>query len=203
MFIYRIYNIDTNESYVGQTVKTLDYRLKEHIREAKRSLRGEKQDFPFFHRILLYYGVDNFAIELLEEVSDEQADEREIYWIDYYNSYYAGYNSTKGGQNRPIAELMNENANKWKMKDNTYTHSGGIGMNIKDVIAKGLYNPMGNLNGGKEVSQYDKQGNLLNTYPAASVASKETGVSVQGIRNVCNGKTKTSGGFVWKWTKDC
>ena len=60
MFIYRIYNIDTNESYIGQTVKAIDDRFKEHIREAKRSFRGEKRDFPFFHRALLYYGIEKF-----------------------------------------------------------------------------------------------------------------------------------------------
>ena len=28
MFIYRIYNIETQESYIGQTNKTIDYQLK-------------------------------------------------------------------------------------------------------------------------------------------------------------------------------
>lgn len=192
MFIYRIYNIDTNESYIGQTVKTIDYRFKEHIREAKRSFRGEKRDFSFFHRALLYYGIEKFKIEKLEEVSDTLADAREIYWIEYYDSYYSGYNSTKGGQHRPMSELQSETDEKWK-------ESNPNKMNIQDVIAAGLYNPIGNTNGGKKVGQFTLDGELINTYPAASVASRETGVNVGGIRRVCNNKQKKCGGYIWKW----
>ena len=202
MFIYRIYNIDTNESYIGQTAKTIDYRFKEHIREAKRSFRGEKRDFSFFHRALLYYGIEQFKIEILEEVSKELADTREMYWIEYYDSYYSGYNSTKGGQNRPMSELMRETNNKWKKTDDTIDKKdkrNGGGMNIRDVIEAGLYNPIGNTNGGKKVGQFTLDGELINTYPAASVASRETGVNVGGIRRVCNNKQKKCGGYIWKW----
>ena len=202
MFIYRIYNIDTNESYIGQTAKTIEHRFKEHIREAKRSFRGEKREFSYFHRILLYYGVEQFKIEELEEVSDELADEREIYWIEYYDSYYSGYNSTKGGQKRPLAELMREANNKWKKIDNDSDNKdkrNGGGMSIQEVIAAGLYNPYGNTNGGKRVGQFDLEGTLIETYPAASVASKKTNISASGIRKVCNGKQKKAGGYFWKW----
>jgi len=205
MFIYRIYNIDTNESYIGQTVKTIDYRFKEHVREAKRSFRGEKRDFSFFHRALLYYGIEHFKIEKLEEVSEELADTREMYWIEYYDSYYSGYNSTKGGQSRPMSELMKETNNKWKKTDDTIDKKdkrNGGGMNIKDVIEAGLYNPIGNTNAGKPVAQYTLEGELIEIYPAASVASRETGVSANGIRKVCHGQQQKSGGYIWKWIEE-
>lgn len=206
MYIYRIYNIETNESYIGQTVKSVDYRLKEHIREAKRALRGETRSFSFFHRLLLYYGEDKFKAEFLEEVPDSEGDIREAYWIEYYNSYYEGYNSTRGGQNRPMAELRKESDEKWKMRDTSeqkkeIDKSPQGGMSIQEVIAKGLYNPKGNINAGKPVAQYSKDGMLLNIFPAASIASKETNTSVAGIRNVCNGVLKTSGGYIWSWVE--
>ena len=201
MFIYRIYNIETQESYIGQTNKTIDYRFKEHIREAKQSIRGERQDFSYFHRMLIYYGTDKFNIELLEETTLNDADEREMYWINYFDSYYNGYNSTKGGQKRSTNELMKENYDKWKNLDKTIiknkTKFGG--MNIQDVIAAGLYNPNGNSNAGKKVGQFNLKHELIQTFPAASIASKETGISAQGIRRVCNGQLKTSGGYIWKW----
>lgn len=201
MFIYRIYNIDTQESYIGQTTKTVEYRFKEHIREAKRSFRGENQNFPYFHRMLLYYGIEKFKIETLEEVTDTQADTREKYWIEYYNSYYEGYNSTKGGQNRPLNELAAEANQKWKNrgdKDGIMGQRKG-GMNIQAVIAAGLYDPTGNINAGKSVGQYNLKGELIHTYPAASIASRETGISASGIRNTCNNKQQKSGGYIWKW----
>lgn len=43
------------------------------------------------------YGKENFIIELIEEVRTEDLDNREKYWISYYNSYEEGYNCTKGG----------------------------------------------------------------------------------------------------------
>lgn len=196
MIIYRIYNKETQENYIGQTTKTAEYRFQEHIREAKQAFRGEKRDFPYFHRMLLYYGINNFAIEILEEVPEDKADEREIYWINYYDSYYNGYNSTKGGQNRSMAELMKETNLKWNKTDNT---SNKTGMNIQDVIAAGLYDPIGNTNAGKPVGQYTLNDELVQIFPAASVASRETGVGAAGIRSVCNGKQEKSGGYKWKW----
>ena len=203
MFIYRIYNTITQENYIGQTKKSIDYRFQEHIREAKRSMRGDKRDFCYFHRLLLYYGVEAFQIELIEEVPDEQADIKEMYWIDYYDSYYNGYNSTKGGQNRPMSELALETNNKWQQKDSSdsSTNKKYGGMDIQEVISKGLYNPIGNTNAGKKVEQYSLNGELIDIYPAASKKRKKTGVSATGIRNVCNGKQKKSGGYIWKWSK--
>ena len=45
------------------------------------------------------YGEDNFTMEVIEECPEERADEREVFWIMFYdatNSEY-GYNETPGG----------------------------------------------------------------------------------------------------------
>lgn len=55
------------------------------------------------------YGIDNFSCEEIEEVENKQLDEREKYWIKYYNSYYDGYNSTIGGR---LVELYD-----WDVED--------------------------------------------------------------------------------------
>lgn len=44
------------------------------------------------------YGVENFSFFLLEETDNTKLDEREIFWIEEKDSYYHGYNSTKGGK---------------------------------------------------------------------------------------------------------
>jgi hypothetical protein len=41
------------------------------------------------------YGIEHFHIELIEET--DSPEEREIYWIEQYNSYHNGYNATLGG----------------------------------------------------------------------------------------------------------
>lgn len=43
------------------------------------------------------YGIENFSVRQLEEVETSKLDEREIYWIQYYDTYRQGYNSTLGG----------------------------------------------------------------------------------------------------------
>ena len=45
------------------------------------------------------YGRENFKVELLEDnLTKDQVDDREIYYISFYDSFRHGYNMTKGGQ---------------------------------------------------------------------------------------------------------
>ena len=43
------------------------------------------------------YELENFDFSIIEKCSKEELDKKEIYWIKYYNSFYNGYNQTKGG----------------------------------------------------------------------------------------------------------
>lgn len=49
----------------------------------------------------------------------------------------------------------------------------------------------------KNVSQYTKNGEYIKTFHSARVADAETGVSYKHISCVCNGKRKTTGGYIW------
>ena len=51
----------------------------------------------------------------------------------------------------------------------------------------------------KKVEQYDLEGNFINQYNSISEASRATGISIQMISYCCNGKCKTTKGFVWKF----
>lgn len=48
------------------------------------------------------YGAENFIIEPIEEVQTDLLDEKEIYWIAFYdsNNPKVGYNLTIGGQGK-------------------------------------------------------------------------------------------------------
>ena len=41
------------------------------------------------------YGIEHFRVSLVEET--EFPEQREIFWIEYYDSYNSGYNATTGG----------------------------------------------------------------------------------------------------------
>ena len=56
------------------------------------------------------YGFNSFTFEVIEECEIDQLNEREEYWISYYNSYWEGYNMTSGwehnvGEANPNAKL--------------------------------------------------------------------------------------------------
>ena len=54
----------------------------------------------------------------------------------------------------------------------------------------------------KRVEQYDLYGNKLAEYASIVVASNITGVSASSISHCCRKDTKTSGGFIWKYTEE-
>lgn len=59
---------------------------------------------------------------------------------------------------------------------------------------------MGKNNGRAQgVEQYSLEGELLNIYETITEASIKTNVCASKISCVCNGKRKTTGGFIWKY----
>ena len=104
-FIYKITNKLNNKVYIGQTIQKPIERFYKHC--AKKC---DKYILNMvIHKAIFKYGKDNFTFEVIEEVPKQQLNEREEYWIKYYNSYTDGYNSTKGGQkgNKPFKNIDN------------------------------------------------------------------------------------------------
>lgn len=91
--IYKYTNVLDGKIYIGQTRQDLQERDKEHI---------NVKDDTYFHRALQAYGRDNFTLEVIEDnISLDQLDEKEKYYIDFYESFHTtgkGYNLTQGGQ---------------------------------------------------------------------------------------------------------
>lgn len=93
-FIYKITNTYNNKVYIGQTTQNVKERFYQHcaIKCSPNILKMA------IHKAILKYGKNNFTLEILEETDYINLNEREKYWINYYNSYNNGYNSTLGGQ---------------------------------------------------------------------------------------------------------
>ena len=91
--IYKHTNKVNGKIYIGQT--------KQSPNERWRNGNGYKRNVYFYHSIQKY-GWDNFEHKILEKniKSVEQANEREIYYINEYDSYRNGYNLATGGNNR-------------------------------------------------------------------------------------------------------
>ena len=92
--IYRITNQINGEIYIGQSID-IQQRWKQHKQQAKGTRSNNK-----LYQAMREYGIENFLFEIIEQCkfSQQELDERQRYWIGYYNSYENGYNSTRGGQ---------------------------------------------------------------------------------------------------------
>lgn len=96
-FIYKISNTINNKVYIGKTEFSLEKRFQEHCRDSSKKRLNEIRPL---YRAMNKYGTDKFFIELIEET--DQAEEREKYWIEQYNSFHYGYNATIGGDGKKL-----------------------------------------------------------------------------------------------------
>lgn len=83
--IYKITNQLNNKSYIGQSIH-IEHRWKEHQRQSANSVIA---------KTIRKVGIENFTFEILEICSPDDLDERESYWMNFYNSIAPnGYNIT-------------------------------------------------------------------------------------------------------------
>ena len=90
--IYKIQNIESGKVYIGQATSWGD-RTKQHI---KRGLHAETPLNNKLYPALWEKGVENFTFELIEECARTDLNEREKFWIEYFDSKNWGYNVTGG-----------------------------------------------------------------------------------------------------------
>ena len=91
--IYKITNIDTQRAYIGRSTD-IKKRLTEHVKGAFNISTIADQEI---HRVMGREGIDKFSFEVLEKVEKDKLNEREKYWIDFYQTQSYGYNQNKGG----------------------------------------------------------------------------------------------------------
>lgn len=104
--IYKITNNINGKVYIGQSI------------DINRRWRSHKKDYKNidtkFYRAIRKYGLNNFSFEVIEQSSIDKLDERESYWIRFYNSIEDGYNTIPGGvKGVPFpTKLSDEEVNK-------------------------------------------------------------------------------------------
>lgn len=92
--IYKITNKISGKSYIGQAI---DIQTRWNKEKSQAFLPSSQAYNKTLSKAFRKYGLDNFTFEILEECDIDLLDEREIYYIALYDTYFNGYNETTGG----------------------------------------------------------------------------------------------------------
>lgn len=105
-YIYVIRNKINDKVYVGQSIN-VENRFKGHIQDKDR-----KQYISAIDGAIKKYGEENFWYEILEGPISNY-NEREKYWIKFFNSLVPnGYNIMEGGNEPPVNRGTKNNKSK-------------------------------------------------------------------------------------------
>lgn len=225
MVIYLVTNKINGKKYVGQTIRPLSERWKDHCRA---------KDKNYFHNAIRKYGADNFTREVIDTAETvEELDEKEIYWIAKLNTLFPnGYNLKEGGNvsmrgrlgiNNPKSRVVYQFRLNGEIVNAYYGASDGerkTGIS-SSAILRSLKNPRW-LAGGyiwvyaddfmrdiqlpaKIVDSYSPKNKKRvvcvetgDEFDSVKEAAEKYGVYCTSISSCCTGKLKTTGGYHWK-----
>lgn len=103
--IYKFQNKINDNIYIGQSID-IEKRYKDHINRSKN--KNSNQYNSVLHQAIRKYGIQNFTFEVIQECSKEILNEREKYWIQYYDSFKNGYNCTSGGDEQESTKKFDQ-----------------------------------------------------------------------------------------------
>ena len=198
-YIYIIKNDVNNKIYIGQTARSIEVRWKEHVRQKN----------CIIYKAIHKYGIEHFWIEQIEECDDSLLDEREKYWIKYYNAFVTGYNQTEGGQDgTAMTQKVDQVLSLWQQGLTVNRIVEETGLNVETV--RGYLNKNGidhdkikqraNVFIGaakaKPIEQYDENNELIRIWPSTAEAVRNGYVRSSIQRSLDDGKPH--GGYIWK-----
>lgn len=167
--IYIIKNTINDKVYIGKTEHTAEKRFKEHIQSSKTSATK-------LYTNMRKLCIANFYVETLEECENNILDKREQYWIDKYDSFINGYNSTTGGSagNRIDTELLYSMIEDGKTKNEI---SKAVGISKEHICTLHNFedNPSINEinNKKKSIDMYSKDYKFIRTFSSVMDAYNE------------------------------
>lgn len=103
--IYKITNIINQHAYIGQSTN-IKKRWTNH-KSSSNNPNSHNYNISLY-RAFRKYGINNFTFEVIEECLVSELNDREIYWIEYFDTYYNGYNETLGGDSHTYVKINQE-----------------------------------------------------------------------------------------------
>lgn len=171
--VYRYQNLVVpSASYIGKTCQSQSQRAGKNGSHYLRC--------PKFGAAIIEYGWPNFQYSVLaDNLTAEEAEELERYYIQYYDSVNHGYNVSTGGRNGSGVYPSDETRKK--------------------MSESGLGKRKNRPDQSKRVLQYTLDGQFVKEYPSIMEAERQTGINSGNISSCCSGKHKSSGGSIWKY----
>ena len=189
--IYKIENKINGKIYVGQSI-CIERRWEEHLYHSSHC--------SLLKYALEKYGKDNFIFSVIEECVQSDLDEREIYWINYYNSYKSGYNLTRGGRGTvqySVEEIYND-----------YMVTGSMNQTAKNIkcsintVRKVLHEygiDKTNLQENKPVEAVDTMTlKVVKKYSSIQEAADDNNITRGAITKVLSGRGNSAAGYYWR-----
>jgi len=142
--IYKITN-PNGKVYIGQSIH-IDKRFYQYRKKRKECI-GVK-----ILNSLIKYGIENHSFHILEECEIDVLNQKEIYWINYYDSIEKGLNLELGGSGGPRSKETKEKIRK-----------SSIGKN------------------SKKIKQYNLNNQYIRTWNSIVEAERVYGKGIKGV----------------------
>ncbi len=129
-----------NKSYIGLTMQPEALRWSQHCNQAYNI--NSSQYNSKLSQAIRKYGASNFTLQILDECEEDQLSIKEQYWIQYYDTYYNGYNETLGGEGfwkyhtEDMMKLWNEGYNKLEIASIIGCDEKTVRNHLNSIISK-------------------------------------------------------------------
>lgn len=175
-YIYKITNTVNQKMYIGLTTTSIETRWKYHKKSAK------KPKAPLYYA-MRKYGIDKFTIEIIEECILLNVQNREKYWIKYYDTFLnkeKGYNQSPGGELSLITlqdelEIIKAYKEYGTIQKVSNILNVDVGRIRKILLKNGVRIKSAqehNKDKGFNVYQYDENHNLINIFESVYEAGQ-------------------------------
>ena len=128
--IYKITNLVNNKIYIGQTINSIDKRLKKHLSQVNCT-----NICSALYSAFKKYGKENFIIEIVinGEYSKEELNQLEMFYIKKFNSLSPnGYNLQSGGNSFMVVESVKKQTSE-KLKGREITWKNKVSDGVKKL----------------------------------------------------------------------
>lgn len=230
MIIYLLRNKITNKEYIGQTIRSIDSRLYQHVSRSKINK-------THIANSINKYGIKNFDCFILDVCqTQEELDKKEIELIQYYSTLSPnGYNldlGGKGGKKSPEACKRMSDGQKGKLSgrkgkkygpvsDTSRMNKAKIGIKqSQETINKRIAKCIGKKRteetkqkmslartgkpnySKKRIIAINKHTNVSIGFYSVKDASEFLNIGRKSITNNLIQRCKSSGGYIFKYALD-